>query len=253
MVPKLSIQMYSLRAEAEEQGYVNVMKQVADMGYYAIEPAGFPGGSLEEAAAAAKELGLAIPSCHGALPVGENKEKSIEDAQTLGAEFIFTGCSPNFKDDFVSADSIKACADIYSEAAQNAAEHGIKVGYHNHWWEMADVDGTPGYKLFFEHAADDVLFEADTYWVEVGGVNAVELLRDLGHRVAVIHIKDGSMKQDDAMQALGTGGMDIPAICAASDQIKYVVAELDRCDTDMTEAMRESATYILSNGFAEGK
>ncbi len=96
MLPQISVQLYSVREEAGKD-YEGTIREIADMGFGNVEPAGFPGSSVKEAAKLFKDLGIKAPSCHGALPVGENRNAIIDDALTLGHECIITGCPPDFK------------------------------------------------------------------------------------------------------------------------------------------------------------
>lgn len=50
------------------------------------------------------------------------------------------------------------------------------------------------------------------------------------------------------------GKLDIPGILGAAnpDVLRWLVVELDRCDTGMTEAVRQSYTYLTGNGLAAG-
>ncbi len=40
--------------------------------------------------------------------------------------------------------------DARTPRAQVAAEHGIRVGYHNHWWEFGSIGGRPALEVFAE-------------------------------------------------------------------------------------------------------
>jgi sugar phosphate isomerase/epimerase len=242
MKKSISVQLYTVR-EAIEKDYVGTIRKLAKMGFDAVEPAGFPGITPKEAKKLFNELSLKSYSMHSALPLGDNKNQVIEEALEIEAKYLYTGCSPNFQDDFNSIDSIKKCADIYSEASINAKKYGLKVGYHNHDWEMVDFDNMPAYRLFLDFAAPEVLWEIDTYWVTVGKKNVVEVVKDIGTRAPVIHIKDGTLIKGDAMLAAGKGKMDIPGILKASTADIFVV-ELDCCDTDMLDAVEESYNYI---------
>ena len=52
------------------------------------------------------------------------------------------------------------------------------------------------------------MLEVDTYWVEVGGDGAAELLARLGDKVQFLHVKDGPEPMDDTEQvAVGKGTM----------------------------------------------
>ena len=48
--------------------------------------------------------------------------------------------------------------------------------------------------------------------------------------------------------------MDFPSVIAAADEnvLRWLIVELDRCDTDMFTAVEESYKYLTSNGLAEG-
>jgi hypothetical protein len=55
----------------------------------------------------------------------------MKNITTLYCQVNITGCPPEFKANFASADAVKATAALYCEAAENAAAHGLQIGYHN--------------------------------------------------------------------------------------------------------------------------
>jgi Sugar phosphate isomerases/epimerases len=269
MIPEISVQLYSVRDQAAAD-YEGTIRAIAAMGFGCVEPAGYPGYSAEKAAKLFKELGLKAPTCHGALPVGNDKNRVIEEALMLGHEAIITGCPPKFKENFASADAIKATAELYCEAAANAAPHGLQIGYHNHDWDLLDVDGTPGYRLFLEHTPDTVLWEADIFWVARAGRDPVSFLQEIGPRGKALHFKDGMVNATDTFVEAetesgkvmvsnsspflpaGTGQVDLPAASKAATFAKYIVVELDSYPGDMLQAVQESYQYLTRNGIARG-
>ena len=54
--------------------------------------------------------------------------------------------------------------------------------------------------------------------------------------------------------AAGKGKQDFKSIVAAADPavLKWVTVELDSCDTDMTQAVIDSYSYLVGNGLARG-
>jgi sugar phosphate isomerase/epimerase len=269
MTPEISVQLYSVRDQATAD-YEGTIRAIAAMGFGCVEPAGYPGYSAEKAAKLFKELGLKAPTCHGPLPVGENKNRVIEEALLLGHEAIITGCPPKFKENFATVDAIKATADLYSEAAANAAPHGLQIGYHNHDWDLLDVNGSPGYRLFLENTPDSVLWEADVFWVAKAGRNPVAFLQEIGARGKALHFKDGVINASDTFVEAetesgrimvsnsspflpaGTGQVDLLAASKAATFAKYIVVELDSYSGDMLQAVRESYQYLTRNGIARG-
>ena len=189
MIPQITVQLYSVREQAAAD-YEGTIRAIAAMGFGCVEPAGYPGSSAAKAAKLFQELGLKAPTCHGALPVGDNKNAVIEEALLLGHEAIITGCPPDFKTNFSSSDAVKATAELYCEAAANVAAHGLQIGYHNHDWDLIDVDGTPGYRIFLENTPDTVLWEADVFWVAKAGLDPVAFINEIGPRGNCDGIKD---------------------------------------------------------------
>jgi hypothetical protein len=55
------------------------------------------------------------------------------------------------------------------------------------------------------------------------------------------------------MTALGEGVVDIPAIVAAgAGSTEWLVVELDRCATDMMEAVHKSYQYLIEKELGRG-
>ncbi|MDE0839687.1 MAG: sugar phosphate isomerase/epimerase [Kiritimatiellae bacterium] len=270
MTPEISIQLYSVREQAAAD-YEGTIRAIAAMGYANVEPAGYPGSSIEAAAALFKELGLKAPSCHSGLPVGENKNQIIENALLMDHKYIITGCPPKFSENFKDADAIKATAALYCEAAENAAAHGMQVGYHNHDWDLADVDGEPGYRLFLANTPDSVLWEADLFWVARAGHDPKAFVEEIGVRGKVLHAKDGVVDADGEFEEAetkdgqimvstsspflpaGTGQVDLLGASEVAVHTEYMVVELDSYLGDMMEAVRESYDYLSTTGMAQGR
>ncbi len=268
MLPQITVQLYSVREQAAAD-YEGTIRAIADMGFANVEPAGFPGSSITEAAKLFNELNIKAPSCHCALPLGDNKNQIIDEALLLGVKYIITGCPANFKDNYKNADTVKAMADTYCEAAEIAAEHGIQVGYHNHDWDLADIDGRPGYRYFLENTPETILWEADIFWVARAGLDPVDFIKEIGPRGKVLHFKDGAVDTDgefteaetedgkimisDSSPFLpaGAGQVDLTAASKVTDYAEYIAVELDSYDGDMMKAIQESYTYLTTNGIAQ--
>jgi sugar phosphate isomerase/epimerase len=68
-----------------------------------------------------------------------------------------------------------------------------------------------------------------------------------------LHIKDGPADDPASdMTAVGDGVIDVAGIAAASRAAWHVV-ELDRCATDMLEAVEKSHRFLTEGGFAVGR
>lgn len=252
MIPKSYVQLYSLRKELAGD-YTGIINQLAEIGYMGVEPAGFRNMPIQQAVQLFANLGLESQTLHAPLPVGEEKNRIIEEALALGAKYLFTGVSPEREKDFESVDAIKRIAETYNEVGRTLQQCGIALGYHNHWWEMEEIGGRAGYQIFLEHTEPSIFWEIDTYWVKVGGRDPVTVVQETGARAPVVHLKDGPCTRNDPMVAVGSGKMEIEAILKANPHIEIAVVELDECATDMLEAIKQSYQFLVENHLVQGK
>ncbi|MEW6359111.1 MAG: sugar phosphate isomerase/epimerase [Planctomycetota bacterium] len=250
MPAPIALQLYTVR-EAMAQNAEAVIRKVADIGYKGVETAGFPGTSPQAAANLFKELGLDVCSAHSPMPVGEKKQEVLDTMKTLRCKRLISGFGP---DQYKTLDGTKQACDKFNEAAAAAKENGLSFGIHNHWWEFLTVEGKLVYKVMLENLSPDAFFEVDTYWVQTGGCDPAAVVKEMGARAPLLHIKDGPCEQKVPMTAVGEGKVNFPAIVqAAGKNTKWMIVELDRCATDMMEAVVKSYAYLTGNGLAKGK
>ena len=251
MPAPIALQLYSVR-EQLAKGFEPVIRQLADIGYVGVEPAGFPVGTTPaQAAQLFKSLGLQVCSAHTGLPLGDDKNKVLDVAKTLGLKRLVSGKGPN---DFKTVELIKQTCDLFNQAAQVATENGLTLSIHNHWWEFELLNGKPVYKYMLEYLDKSVLFEVDVYWATTAGANPAAVVKELGKRAPLLHIKDGPCVKDQPMTAVGDGKVDVQAVIKASAKTaEWLIVEIDNCATDMLAAVKKSHDYLVGKGFAHGK
>jgi sugar phosphate isomerase/epimerase len=240
----LSVQLYTVR-DAIALDLPAALERVAAIGYRTVEPYDFVARASEYAELIPAN-GLSAPTAHAQL-VGQPLEPIFAAATKLG---IGTVIDPHIdRALWTSVDDIARSADALGEIARAAADHGLRIGYHNHWWELQNrIAGVPALEVFVDRLSDAVVLEVDTYWAEVGGVPAAALLERLGDRVVAIHVKDGAISQVNTEQvAVGAGKVDVLAILAAAPNALRVV-ELDDFDGDVFTALADSLAYLTANG-----
>lgn len=246
----ISIQLYTLRDMAAKD-FVEVLKTLADIGYKGVEPAGLHGHDPKEIAKIISDLGMTVSSSHTGLPTPETVQQIVDTESALGNKNVISGFGP---DDFKTVDACKAVAEKYRIAADLIKPYGMRFGFHNHWWEFTTVDGKYVYDILMEEAPN-VFSELDVYWVAYGKANPVEITSKYKSRIPLLHIKDGMLIEGNYNHtAVGSGKVDVPGIIGAADPdvLDWVVVELDNCETDMLEAVKQSYKYLTSNGLAEG-
>lgn len=253
MAAPIALQLYTVR-EALGRDFAGTVKQVADIGYAGVETAGFPGTTPNAARKLFDDLGLAVAGAHTRLPVGEHKNEVLDIAAQLGCQRIICAGLWPLEDYYGSLDQIKRTCDLVNQANAIAAENGLSLGLHNHWWEFEPVEGQYPYKLWLKHLDPSVFFEIDTYWTRTAGVDPVAVVREMGERAPLLHIKDGPAVKGEPHVAVGDGVMDIPAVVRAGQgTTEWLIVELDHCATDMLEAVAKSHAYLVGQGLARGK
>jgi len=236
----ISVQLYTVR-DAIAADLPGTLQRLADIGYTQVEPWGFV-ERVDEYAEALPAAGLTAPSAHAKL-VGQDLQPIFEAAVRLG---VSTVIDPHIDETrWITREDVEAVAAELGEVAEAARAHGLTVGYHNHAFELENlIDGTPALEVFAAALPADVVLEIDTYWVEVGGVDAAELLARLGDRVRFLHIKDGPKTKDDTEQvAVGRGTMPVRDILRAAPQALAVV-ELDDHNGDVFTALEQSHSFL---------
>ncbi len=243
----VSVQLYSVREQAKGD-FTGVLKKIAAMGYVGVEPAGLHGLTPKELRRTLDDLGLKVSSIHGQLPTPENVNEIVDQAGALGYTMHISGFGP---DQFASEAGALKAAEQFQRAAGLLKPHGLRYGFHNHWWEFdKKFDGRTPYELLMANAPD-AFSELDTYWCAVGGDDPARIVKAYGKRLPVLHIKDGSLNRNDNMTAVGDGKMNWAAVIGSADEatLEWLVVELDRCATDMLEAIGKSARYLATAGF----
>ncbi len=245
----IAVQLYSVR-EALAQDFEGTVRQIAAFGYKGVEPAGFPGTTPQAAADLFKSLGLAVPSAHSPLPLGEHQAEVLETMRVLGCTYLVCPHIP--PDEYKTVESTLKVCERLNEANAVARAAGLTLVYHNHWWEYEPLGDTYPYKLMVEQLDPTIGFEIDTYWVKAAGLDPVAVITELGARVPLLHIKDGSTVKTDSMVAVGDGVMDIAGVIGAGSSAEWLIVELDRCATDMLQAVEKSYQYLIEKGLADG-
>ncbi|QDG61603.1 sugar phosphate isomerase/epimerase [Pseudarthrobacter sp. NIBRBAC000502771] len=244
-----SLQLYTLR-NAISEDLPGTIKKVAAIGYTQVEPYNFV-ATAKELGAALKENGLTAPSGHAPL-MSQDQDEIFTAAKELGISTVIDPFLP--AEHWQKAEDIQATAEKLNQAARKGAGYGIRVGYHNHAWELESIiDGRTALEYFESLLDPELVLEVDTYWVAVGGQDPVDILAKLGDRVKFIHIKDGPLTRDNkAQQPAGQGKVPVMDVIAAATSLEVGVVEFDDYAGDIFEGIAESLAFLNSNTAAEG-
>lgn len=240
-----SLQLYTLR-NAIAEDLPGTIRKVAQIGYTQVEPYNFV-ATAKELGAALRDNGLTAPSGHAPL-MSQDQDEIFAAAKDLGISTVIDPYLP--AEHWQNAEDIQATAAKLNAAAKKGAEYGIRVGYHNHAWELESIiDGRTALEYFESLLDPELVLEVDTYWVAVGGQDPVEILAKLGDRVKFIHIKDGPLTRDNkAQQPAGQGKVPVLDVIAAAKSLEVGVVEFDDYSGDIFEGITESLAFLNNAG-----
>ena len=196
-------------------------------------PAGFSQMPRKEQMVVFRERG-------GADYLLENIRYALEDAAVLGQKhLVLPALMP---DNFTSLDKVKQSIDLLAQAGALCAQSGIQFGYHNHNWELKEVEGVVPYDLMLETIEPELMaYQIDVYWITKGARDPLEYLSNYPGRFPTVHLKD--ITADGDFEDVGYGEIDFPAIAAAalSSGSEYFFVERDNPPDPMGTAKRAYA------------
>ena len=239
----LSVQLYTLR-EALAADTDLTLGQLAELGFRLVEPFGLPqsAASLRDGLA---RYAISAPTAHGGF-LDADLDAVFSAAADLGVQTVVQPSVDPAR--WQQADDVAAIADGLNQAAVTAARHGVRVGYHNHHFELeSKIDGRHALEVLADQLAPEVVLEVDTYWAYAGGADVPALLTRLGERVVALHVKDGDGSLDPKAQtAVGSGSLPVLEIIAAAPTALRVV-ELDDTAGDRMQAVADSRAFLLGH------
>ncbi|GHE23652.1 sugar phosphate isomerase/epimerase family protein [Sphingobacterium griseoflavum] len=198
----------------------------------------------------------------------ENIERYIEIAHDLGQSHIVAPVTPMDDINNLKVEDYQFAADQLNKAGEMAKKAGIKVGYHNHFWEFRGFgNGTKGLDILLAFTQPELVdFELDLFWIEKAGYTAQSYFEKYPGRFTMWHIKDMDKRFTtpvvgeaydkagfmDIMKEIkytevGTGAIDFINIANYADKagLKYAFVEQD--DIYMPnkfESIKKSYDYV---------
>ncbi len=235
--PRVALQLYTLRRQAE-QDLEAALDQAVEAGYRELEWfGGLRGHTAEDLRRLFSERGLGLMAAHVPLAELEADPAGVMDMyRALHCQVLV--CP--WLDQDQRGDGSRA---HYLELGRRLdllsyrfRAGGFRFAYHNHEFELLPFDdgeperlGRDGlHALASRRSHDGWGLELDIYWVAFAGSDPVALIRELGDRVQLLHLKDGLLpgppEERTAEQAtserwfrpLGQGDVDVAGCVEAA-------------------------------------
>ncbi|EFW94027.1 hypothetical protein ZOD2009_02750 [Haladaptatus paucihalophilus DX253] len=208
---RTAIQLYTLRELNEP--LPDLLARVGEAGFDGVEFAGLGDADPAAVTDALDDAGLEAAAAH--VPIGELEDdpgRVAREYHRLGCEWVVVPYLEAAH--FESREAATRTARRLDELAARMEGHSTSLGYHNHDHEFASVDGETGFEVFLSES--EVEIELDIGWAVAAGADPRSLLRSLGDRVPLVHVKD---THDGEPVELGDGDVDLTACVDTAKEV----------------------------------
>ena len=166
---EVGLQLYTLRNQLGENA-ASTIDRVAEIGYNHVETFGsqigpdgkvvFWGLDIPTLVTKLADSGLKTYSGHydmaDFLTRGNGNTDTLkihlDTAAELGQQYVIAPVPPFQLIDKLTADDYRFMADQLNKGGELAAASGLKIGYHNHFWEFRTLaDGSKGLDILIEN------------------------------------------------------------------------------------------------------
>lgn len=226
---QIALQLYTVR-QYTQQDMLGTLEKLAQIGYRAVELAGYGNSSASEMSGKLKELGMQAVSAHVGVSLFEqNISQVLADMKTLGCSYAVV---PSIPTDSRNKEYVQQLTTKLNEWGKQCKAEGIQFCYHNHAFEFEALDdGSTIWETIVNNTDPELVkLELDLYWAAIAGKDPAQLVQSLPNRLPLLHMKDMSEAADKMDVPVGAGVMPWKTIieaCRNSNSQWYIV-ELDR-------------------------
>lgn len=235
---------------------IEALKFISDCGYKELEFEGDFGLGQDRAKKYIKDLGL-IPLIGGAAMYGITQDtqafaKSIKDSLDWGKKYF--ACYYPFLDgnQKVPIEEWKRICDRLNKAGKICKENGLKLLYHNHFYEFQLTEGSIPYDIVLQYTDPDLIsMEMDLYWVAKASRNPIDFMKKYPNRFEVLHVKDMDYTLEKGFAYVGQGQMNFENIFSYSQiaGVKHYIVECDEPKNNK-DCIHDSAVYLRNMKYA---
>jgi sugar phosphate isomerase/epimerase len=238
VVPRIGLQLWTIREECERD-LEGALQRLGAQGYDGVELVQFRDHRAEDIRAWLDQAGLVAAGSHARLEDLERElPRLVEELGVLGVDRIaISWVDPGW------LARPGALVERIEAAARAARDAGLRLGFHNHWDEVAPLAGGGTFlDLLREVPADLLWLELDLGWIWHAGGDPVAELEATSGRCPLVHVKDYASREgrDDVPVGDGIVGYErvLPVVVAAGAE--WLVVEEDEVEGDPFTAVERS-------------
>ncbi|SMG56381.1 sugar phosphate isomerase/epimerase family protein [Paenibacillus aquistagni] len=246
---RIGLQLYTVRDEMEKD-FVGTLEKVAAMGYEGVEFAGYGGLTPAELSSTLKRLNLKAVGSHiGLDQLMNHLDEQVDMNKAIGNEYLV--CPWIAKEQYETKEALAKTVSLLTDAAARVQQHGMKIGYHNHAFELEhEVDGKTVLEQIFE-LAPQVVTELDVCWVQYSGHDPLAWIERYQGRLPFVHFKDLAIAEDGSpvTMELGKGTLDLVSVAqtAKAAGAEWLIVEQDFTQRGSLESVEASLQWIKDN------
>ncbi len=284
----IGLQLYTLREDLEDN-VIRTIEKVSKIGYGHVETAfnyepgkqpNFWGMKVQDFKSILERNNLKTFSGHyllnDFLTLGKGNDDALKAqadiAAEMGQKYLVIPVPPFQLIDQLSLEDFKFIADQLNKGGEYCKKNGLKIAYHNHFWEFrkSGSDSASGYELMLDGTDPElVAFELDIFWAIKSGMDPVNLFEKYPKRFELWHVKDidkektkvivgeglDSLPSMDVLSEIkfaevGSGAVDFKKIFAKAEQagMKHFYVEQDGIYMeDHFKSIKQSYDYVKKN------
>lgn len=237
----VALQLWTIRDQVERD-LEGSLRKVGAMGYDGVQVTAV-GHEPAQVRAWLDEFGLAAAGRHTSLDAIETDVDALADElRILDTDRLVVA----WIDPELLADPDPLVERI-ADAARRVSGAGMRLGFHNHWSEVAPLaDGRTFLDRLRELPADRLWLELDLGWVWQGGGDPLQELAATRGRCPLVHLKDYASREgrDDVPVGDGVVGYEriIPAALDAGAE--WLIVEEDDVGPDPFGAVQRSLEAV---------
>ncbi|HEX5825871.1 MAG TPA: sugar phosphate isomerase/epimerase [Candidatus Limnocylindrales bacterium] len=235
---QIALQLYTVRTLAAID-LAGTLRSVAAAGYRSVELAGLPETGPGELARLLADVGLRVVAAHEGIERLRVDAVAVADRLTeVGCPRVIVPWTP--EEDRRTADDVRRFAVELGAFSRVFAERGIGLGYHNHAFEFAPLDGTTIWDVLLAELPAEVQIELDVYWAAAGGRDPVAEIRATADRVRLLHMKDRSTDPEPHDAPPGEGTLAFTEIVEAGRAagVEWYIVEQDEPTEPLADIAR---------------
>jgi sugar phosphate isomerase/epimerase len=235
----VALMLYTMRDECARD-LEGVLRSVAEIGYDGVEVYDLHGHDAVQVREWLDGFGLVAVGRHAGFDALETQLPALADElRTLGCDRI----ALNWIEPLEPGDDVRPIVERIVGVARQVGEHGLRLGFHNHWSELAELDDADTLLDKLRALPAELLWlELDLGWVWEAGADPADELERTAGRCPLVHVKDFRVRgtREDCPVGDGEVGYERVLPVAVRSGAEWLVVEQDNPESPALAAVERS-------------